>query len=108
VPGEELLHDEESSEASGAAGVEETLPPVQPAHAAQGNEVGMAAFITRTRDFFDEVVEELKKVTWPDVGQLKSATVVIIIFVLIVSAIIWAMDLTVSGVLDIIMSIFTS
>jgi preprotein translocase SecE subunit len=68
----------------------------------------MAAFIGRTRDFFDEVVEELKKVTWPDVSQLKSATVVIIIFVLVVSAIIWAMDLAVSrGFLDVIMSIFT-
>jgi preprotein translocase subunit SecE len=88
--------------------VEEALPPVQQAHAAQGNEVGMAAFITRTRDFFDEVVDELKKVTWPDVSQLKSATLVIIVFVLIVSAIIWAMDLAVTGVLDVIMSIFTS
>ena len=68
----------------------------------------MAAFITRTRDFFDEVVDELRKVTWPDVSQLKSATLVIIVFVLIVSAIIWAMDLAVSGVLDVIMSIFTA
>ncbi|MGH7447156.1 MAG: preprotein translocase subunit SecE [Longimicrobiales bacterium] len=67
----------------------------------------MAAIITRTRDFFGEVVEELKKVTWPDVAQLKSATLVIIVFVLIVSAIIWAMDLTVSGIMDVIMSIFT-
>jgi preprotein translocase subunit SecE len=88
--------------------VEEALPAVQQAHGAQGNEVGMAAFITRTRDFFGEVVEELKKVTWPDVAQLKSATGVIIIFVLIVSAIIWAMDLAVSGVLNAIMGIFTS
>jgi preprotein translocase subunit SecE len=68
----------------------------------------MAAFITRTRDFFGEVVEELKKVTWPDVAQLKSATGVIIIFVLIVSAIIFAMDKAVSGVLNVIMGIFTS
>jgi preprotein translocase subunit SecE len=68
----------------------------------------MAALITRTRDFFGEVVEELKKVTWPDVAQLKSATLVIIVFVLIVSAIIWAMDLAVNGVLDVIMGIFTS
>jgi preprotein translocase subunit SecE len=68
----------------------------------------MAAFITRTRDFFDEVIEELKKVTWPDVGQLKSATLVIIVFVIIVSAIIWAMDLAVSrGFMGVIMSIFT-
>lgn len=68
----------------------------------------MAALITRTRDFFSEVAEELKKVTWPDMAQLKSATLVIIVFVLIVSAIIWAMDLTVNGVLDVIMSIFAS
>ena len=88
--------------------MEEALPAVQQAYGAQGNEVGMAAFITRTRDFFGEVVEELKKVTWPDVAQLKSATGVIIIFVLIVSAIIWAMDLAVSGVLNAIMGIFTS
>lgn len=88
--------------------MEEALPTVQQAYGAQGNEVGMAAFITRTRDFFGEVVEELKKVTWPDVAQLKSATGVIIIFVLIVSAIIWAMDLAVSGVLNAIMGIFTS
>jgi preprotein translocase subunit SecE len=68
----------------------------------------MAAFITRTRDFFGEVVEELKKVTWPDVDQLKSATLVIIVFVLVVSAIIWAMDLTANGVLGVIMNIFAS
>jgi preprotein translocase subunit SecE len=68
----------------------------------------MAAIITRTRDFFGEVVDELKKVTWPDTSQLKSATLVIIIFVFIVSAIIWLMDLTVSGVLGVIMNIFTS
>jgi preprotein translocase subunit SecE len=68
----------------------------------------MPAIIARTRDFFAEVVEELKKVTWPDVAQLKSATFVIIVFVFIVSAIIWVMDLTVSNVLRVIINIFTS
>jgi preprotein translocase subunit SecE len=67
----------------------------------------MAAFITRTRDFFEEVVEELKKVTWPDASQLRSATVVIIIFVLIVSLIISVMDWGMRTVVDAIMSIFT-
>lgn len=86
--------------------MEKALPAVQPAHAAQGNEV-VASLITRTRDFTIEVNEELKKVTWPDVAQLKSATVVIIIFVLIVSAIIWVMDFGVRQVLKVIMSIFT-
>jgi preprotein translocase subunit SecE len=66
----------------------------------------MAAFIARTRDFFSEVVEELKKVTWPDRDQLKNATLVIIVFVLIVSAIIWVMDLAVSGVVNQIIRIF--
>ncbi|MEX1183068.1 MAG: preprotein translocase subunit SecE [Gemmatimonadota bacterium] len=66
----------------------------------------MASFITRTRDFSAEVTEELKKVTWPDVAQLKSATLVIIVFVLIVSAIIWIMDFGVRQVLRVIMSIF--
>lgn len=50
------------------------------------------AIIQKTRDFTTEVVDELKKVTWPDMPQLKSATFVIIIFIIIVSAIIWVMD----------------
>ena len=66
----------------------------------------MAAFITRTRDFSAEVGEELKKVTWPDTTQLKSATLVIIVFVLIVSAIIWVMDFGVRQVVQVIMSVF--
>jgi preprotein translocase subunit SecE len=67
----------------------------------------MAAFITRTRDFFGEVMDELRKVTWPDQEQLKNATLVIIVFVIIVSAIIWLMDLGVRGVLRLIMSLFS-
>ena len=67
----------------------------------------MAAFITRTRDFLGEVTDELRKVTWPDANQLKSATLVIIVFVLIVSAIIWVMDLGVRGVLRLILSLFS-
>jgi preprotein translocase subunit SecE len=106
VPGEELLHDEEPAQAPGTAGVEEALPALQQTHAAQGNEVGMASIITRTRDFTLEVTEELKKVTWPDRDQLKSATWVIIVFVLIVSAIIWVMDFGVRQVLQLIMRLF--
>jgi preprotein translocase subunit SecE len=108
VPGEELLHHEEPAQASGAAGVEEALRPVQQARAAQGNQVGMASIITRTRDFTAEVTEELKKVTWPDAAQLKNATLVIIVFVIIVSAIIWVMDLGVRNVLRLIINIFAA
>ena len=48
--------------------------------------------VRKTRDFTNEVTEELKKVTWPDWPQLKNATLVILVFILIVSAIIWVMD----------------
>lgn len=66
-----------------------------------------AEIVTRTRDFFTEVVDEIKKVTWPDWPQLKNATLVILVFVIIVAAIIWLMDLSVRGVLGVIMDVFT-
>ena len=66
-----------------------------------------AEIVTRTRDFSGEVVEEVKKVTWPDWPQLKNATLVIIVFVLIVSVIIWLMDVVTRKGLDVILTLFT-
>ena len=48
--------------------------------------------VQKTRNFTLEVTDELKKVTWPDWPQLKSATGVILVFVVVVSLIIFAMD----------------
>jgi preprotein translocase subunit SecE len=62
--------------------------------------------LTRTKDFVTEVVDELKKVTWPDFPQLKNATLVIIVFVVIVALIIWVMDLAVRGLLNVILDLF--
>ena len=62
--------------------------------------------VTRTRSFITETVDELKKVTWPDFPQLKNATLVIIVFVIIVALIIWVMDLSVRGILNVIMDMF--
>jgi preprotein translocase subunit SecE len=62
--------------------------------------------IARGRDFVSETLEELKKVTWPDFPQLKNATLVIIVFVVIVSLIIYVMDLSVRGIMNIIMDVF--
>lgn len=56
--------------------------------------------------FLDETAEEMEKVTWPDWPQLKNSTIVILIFVVLVSAIIWFMDIAVTAVLDLIMGIF--
>jgi preprotein translocase subunit SecE len=49
--------------------------------------------IGRLREFMSQVPAELKKVTWPDFEQLRNATAVIIVFVLVVAGIIGLMDL---------------
>ncbi len=66
-----------------------------------------AESLVRARDFGAEVVEEVKKVTWPDWGQLKNATFVIIIFVLIVAVIIWLMDVVTRNGLNFILDLLT-
>jgi preprotein translocase SecE subunit len=86
--------------------VEEALPALQGAHDAQRDEIVMANALVKTKDFTNEVITELKKVTWPDQAQLKSATGVIMIFILIVSLIILGMDLVVRNVIDFIIGIF--
>ena len=50
--------------------------------------------IGRAVDFFRDVRNELRKVTWPTVDELKKATLVIVIFVSILGVVIGAMDLT--------------
>jgi preprotein translocase subunit SecE len=79
--------------------VEEVLPALQRAQAAQGNEV-MAVEVVERRNlpgrvvqFYHEVQDEMRKVTWPDRAQLKDTTIKIIIFVLFLGAVIGAIDL---------------
>ena len=43
--------------------------------------------------FYHDVMVEMKKVTWPDRPQLRSATIQIIVFVLFLGAIIALMDI---------------
>jgi preprotein translocase SecE subunit len=68
--------------------------------------MGLVQKATETRTFVEESWEELQKVTWPDYEQLKSATIVVIIFCIVVSAIIWIMDIASRTVIDLIMGIF--
>jgi len=62
---------------------------------------------SRVREYTAEVVEELKKVTWPDREQLRNATFVVIIFVLLIAMIIWTMDLGVRSVINVILDLFS-
>lgn len=59
-----------------------------------------------TRTFIEECYVELQKVTWPDVEQLRSATIVVLVFTMVVSLIIWLMDKSASFVINAIMGIF--
>ena len=62
--------------------------------------------IRETRTFVEECWIELQKVTWPDVDQLRSATIVVLMFTVAVSAVIWLMDKTVSWIVGLIMGLF--
>ena len=59
-----------------------------------------------TQTFIEECWVELQKVTWPDADQLRSATIVVIIFTIIISGIIWVMDVTASWLIRTIMGLF--
>ena len=56
-------------------------------------------------DFLREVREQLQKVTWPDLEQLKSSTGVIVVFMLVNAAVIFVMDRVVLLVLNLISSL---
>ncbi|MBV8818385.1 MAG: preprotein translocase subunit SecE [Acidobacteriaceae bacterium] len=53
----------------------------------------------KLRDFYNGVMVEMRKVTWPDVPQVRSATISIIIFVLLLGLFITLLDFVLQGVL---------
>ncbi len=56
-------------------------------------------FFTRIVTFYEDVMTEMRKVTWPDIGQVRQSTLLIIVFVLFVGLVIYLMDLALQGVL---------
>jgi preprotein translocase subunit SecE len=63
---------------------------------------------TSPRDFLAEVVEQVKKVTWPDRAQLQNSTGIIVVFMLALAAVIFGIDTIVRTVLDAVSSLFAS
>jgi preprotein translocase subunit SecE len=55
-------------------------------------EVVRPGLVTRTVNFYHDVVAEMKRVTWPDRAQLQQSTIQIIIFVLVLGAVIALLD----------------
>jgi preprotein translocase subunit SecE len=68
-----------------------TLPP------APENKV--AASARGVTGFYHAVMAEMKKVTWPEVVDVRRATIAIIIFVLLLGLGIYFMDIVLQGIL---------
>jgi preprotein translocase SecE subunit len=49
--------------------------------------------------FYQAVVAEMRKVTWPEVADVRRATIAIIIFVLLLGLVIWLLDVALQGLL---------
>jgi preprotein translocase subunit SecE len=85
--------------------VEEVLPAVQQACRAQGNQVTVATEVVtrpnpaqRLVTFYQEVVAEMKKVTWPDRTQVRQLSIGVIALSLFIGAVIALMDLVFQGI----------
>jgi preprotein translocase subunit SecE len=55
--------------------------------------------LARLIAFYHGVMAEMRKVTWPDLPQVRSATIAIIIFVLLLGLAITIMDFVLQGIL---------
>jgi len=55
--------------------------------------------VSRLVTFCHGVMAEMKKVTWPDLPQVRSATISIIIFVMLIALVITLLDFVLQGVL---------
>ena len=67
----------------------------------------MAGILRKTQTFVEEVQVEMRRVTWPDREQLRNATIVILIFVIILAFIIGAMDSVFSWLVRTLVGLFS-
>ncbi len=66
----------------------------------------LTGIIKKTQLYVEEVQVEMRRVTWPDREQLRNATIVILIFVMIIAIIIGIMDTTFSWLVRTIVGLF--
>jgi preprotein translocase SecE subunit len=77
------------------------VPPTAPENRAVATVRGLPSF-------YQAVLAEMRKVTWPEVADVRRATVAIIIFVLLLGLFIWILDVALQGLLvRLIPSLFT-
>jgi preprotein translocase SecE subunit len=57
------------------------------------------SFFSRMVTLYNQVVAEMKKVTWPDVGQVRQLSIGVIVLSLFIGLVIWIMDVVLQQVL---------
>ena len=70
----------------------DVAPPTAPENKA-------VAAVRGIPSFYQAVMAEMKKVTWPEVPDVRRATIAIIAFVLLLGLFIWVMDVVLQQVL---------
>jgi preprotein translocase subunit SecE len=58
--------------------------------------------------FRESYKELLEKVTWPSWLQLQSSTIIVLVATLLITVLVWIMDLVSSSILHLIYSFFSS
>ena len=56
--------------------------------------------------FRDSYTELMEKVTWPTWQQLQQSTMIVLVATLVITAVVWLMDLASSNVLKFVYSLF--
>ena len=59
------------------------------------------------KEFAEGVQVEMRRVTWPDREQLRNATVVVLVFVVLLGLVIGLMDAVFSGIVQFIVGVFS-
>ena len=76
------------------------VPPTAPENRAVAAARGIPSF-------YQAVMAEMKKVTWPEVPDVRRATIAIIVFVLVLGLFIYVLDVALQGLLaNLIPSLF--
>jgi preprotein translocase subunit SecE len=60
--------------------------------------------IAKIKEFFGNVVTEMKKVSWPTREQLRESTVVVIVTTIIITSLVWVIDMIMSGIVGMVFS----
>ena len=72
------------------------------------SETKAVAAVRGIPSFYQAVLAEMKKVTWPELPDVRRATIAIIAFVLLLGLVIWLLDVVLQQVLvKLIPSLFT-